>query len=68
MNAVAGRRFIWPEVLPTGDAVLYTAWRGSLDDAVVAVYVESTGESRRLVEQGTHPLLLQELTERTPNP
>ena len=46
----------WPEILPGGDAVLYTAWRGSLEQTAIAVFSETTGESRVLVEPGTHSL------------
>ena len=49
-------RYIWPETLPGDDAVLYTVWRGNLDQSAIAVFSETTGESRVLVETGTHPL------------
>jgi Tol biopolymer transport system component len=39
----------WPEVLPGGEAVLFTIWKTSLNDTQVAVFLRETGESRVLV-------------------
>ena len=43
--------FFWPQILPGGDAVLYTAWRGNIFVAGVEVYSLSTGERRALIER-----------------
>ncbi len=43
----------WPEVLPGRNAVLFTAWTGSIEEAIVAAIDLDTGERRDLVE-GTH--------------
>ena len=48
----AGHR--WLDVLPDGNAVLFTVWSGSLDDARIAVRSLETGEQRVLVD-GTNP-------------
>ena len=44
----------WPDVLPDGNAVLFTVWSTSLDDARIAVQSLDTGEQRMLVD-GTNP-------------
>jgi len=38
-----------PEALPSGEAVLFTAWKTTLNDAQVVVFSRETGESRILV-------------------
>jgi serine/threonine-protein kinase len=45
----------WPEILPGGQAVLYTTWPGVVADASIAVQSLETGERRILVEGGTNP-------------
>jgi len=42
-----------PEVLPGGDAVLFTAWRTTINDSRVAVLSRRTGEWRTLVTGGS---------------
>jgi len=49
-----GQGPLWPEILPGGKAVLYTAWRGGPDNASIAVQSLETGERRTLVEGGTY--------------
>ena len=44
----------WPGVSLDGRVLLYTSWRGSLDNAVVVAQSLETGE-RREVTQGTQP-------------
>jgi serine/threonine protein kinase/WD40 repeat protein len=45
----------WPEILPGGKAVLFTAWTGaSFDEARIYVLSLETGERRILVEGGTY--------------
>jgi len=43
----------WPEILPDRNVVLFTAWTGSIEEALVAAIDLDTGERRNLVE-GTH--------------
>jgi len=45
----------WPEILPGGKAVLYTALGGGPANAGIAVQSLETGERRILVEGGTRP-------------
>ena len=45
----------WPEVLPTGDAVLFTAWNGSDETSTIAVVSLKTGERKDLVPGGSSP-------------
>ncbi len=45
----------WPEVLPTGDAVLFTAWNGSDETSTIAVVSLETGERKDLVPGGSSP-------------
>ena len=51
----AGVSHRWPELLPGGDAVLYTLWRGRLDDSAIALLDLATGDSTVLVEGGSSP-------------
>jgi len=44
----------WPEVLPGGEAVLFTIWSTTLDDIRVAVLSRKTGEWQTLVTGGSH--------------
>ena len=44
----------WPDILPGGKAVLFTAWSGGIDNARIAVQSLETGERRNLVD-GTDP-------------
>jgi len=45
----------WPDILPGGRAVLFTAWTGStFDEARIGVLSLETGEQRILVEGGTY--------------
>jgi len=48
--------YLWPEVLPGGEAVLFTIQTGSatLGDARIAVRSLKTGEQRVLLEGGSH--------------
>ncbi len=43
----------WPELLPGGEAVLFTIWRTTLNDACVAVLSLETGQWRPLVIGGS---------------
>jgi serine/threonine-protein kinase len=45
----------WPEILPGGRAVLYTAWGGSMDRSSVDVYAFGSRQRTRLVEGATMP-------------
>jgi eukaryotic-like serine/threonine-protein kinase len=49
----------WPEVLPGGDAVLFTIGSdkspGNYDDAKIAIYDRKTGRTRILLEGGSMP-------------
>ncbi len=45
---------VHPQVLPSGDAVLFTIWRGALDRSEVGLLVLETGEHRALMA-GIHP-------------
>ncbi|MHC4432035.1 MAG: protein kinase domain-containing protein [Planctomycetota bacterium] len=44
----------WPEVLPGGEAVLFTIWKTSLNDVQVVALVRATGELRTLLIGGSH--------------
>jgi len=44
----------WPEVLPSGSAVLFTIWKTTLNDACVAVLSLKTGKYQKLVTGATH--------------
>jgi serine/threonine-protein kinase len=44
----------WPEVLPGGEAVLFTIWKTSLNDVQVAAFLRETGELRTLLIGGSH--------------
>ena len=43
----------WPQVLPGGRAVLFTAWTRDLDDAEIVLQRLDTGERRVIVRGGT---------------
>jgi serine/threonine protein kinase/Tol biopolymer transport system component len=47
----------WPEFLPSGEAVLFAAFRGggNWNNAQISVQSVATGERRDLVQGGTHP-------------
>ena len=45
----------WPEVLPNGKGVLFTAWSGSADGSRIAVVSLETGEITYLVPGGSNP-------------
>jgi serine/threonine-protein kinase len=44
----------WPEVLPGGDAVLFTKWNTTINDSEVALLSRKTGDWRTLVKGGTY--------------
>jgi len=44
----------WPEVLPGGEAVLFTIWKTTLNDAQVAVLTLKTGNIQILLNGATH--------------
>jgi serine/threonine protein kinase len=44
----------WPEVLPGGEAVLFTIWSTTLNDTSIAVLSRKTGEWRTLLIGGSH--------------
>jgi serine/threonine protein kinase len=44
----------WPEVLPGGEAVLFTIWKTTLNDAQVAVLTLKTGKIEILINGATH--------------
>ena len=46
---------LWPEVLPNGRAVLFTAWSGSDESSRIAAVSLETGEVTYLVPGGSHP-------------
>jgi len=49
------RAYLWPEVLPGGKTVLFTAWTGgSFDGAHIVAYRLDTREQRTVVEGGTY--------------
>jgi eukaryotic-like serine/threonine-protein kinase len=49
------RAYLWPEVLPGGKTVLFTAWTGgSFDGAHIVAYRLDTHEKRTLIEGGTY--------------
>ena len=45
----------WPEVLPNGNAVLFTAWSGSAEASRIAVVSLATGEVNYLFRGGSNP-------------
>ena len=48
-------RHSWPEVLPDGRGVLFTAWSGSDDTSQIVVLSLETGEQEVLISGGTSP-------------
>jgi len=44
----------WPEVLPGGEALLFTIWNSDLDDFNIAVLLLKTGEWQTLLVGGSH--------------
>ncbi|MHC4327374.1 MAG: protein kinase domain-containing protein [Planctomycetota bacterium] len=44
----------WPEVLPGGEAVLFTIWKTNLNDVQVVALLRETGELRTLLIGGSH--------------
>ncbi len=54
-NSEAGEyAHMWPEILPGGEAVLFTIWHTSINDSRVAVLSRKSGEQRCLVTGGTY--------------
>ena len=45
----------WPQALPDGETVLFTAWAGSEDDSRIAAVSMATGDVTYLDLHGTHP-------------
>ena len=45
----------WPEVLPNGAAVLFTAWSGSDETSRIAVVALDTGDITYLIQGGSNP-------------
>ena len=45
----------WPEILPSGRAVLFTILSGGIQSAQVAVFDLETGQHRVLIPSGTYP-------------
>jgi serine/threonine protein kinase/Tol biopolymer transport system component len=46
---------LWPQVLPSGSAVLFTVWTGSsFDNAQIAIARLPSGEPRMLINSGSH--------------
>jgi Tol biopolymer transport system component len=45
----------WPQLLPGGRAVLFTAWNRNLDDAQIIVQRLDTRERRIILQGGTNP-------------
>ena len=45
----------WPDVLPNGEAVLFTIFPGAVENAQLAVFSLATGESKVLVPGGSDP-------------
>jgi serine/threonine-protein kinase len=45
----------WPEILPNGKGVLFTAWSGSDESSRIAVVSLETREVTNLVSGGSHP-------------
>jgi serine/threonine-protein kinase len=49
------RAYLWPEVLPGGKAILFTAWTGgSFDGAHIVAFRLDTRERRTLIDGGTY--------------
>jgi serine/threonine-protein kinase len=44
---------MWPEILPGGEAVLFTVWHTSINDSRIAVLSLKSGEQRCVVTGGT---------------
>jgi serine/threonine-protein kinase len=53
MDGEVDHRF--PEILPGGNAVVFTIWTGSIEDAHIGVLSLKTGEVKRLLLEGTSP-------------
>lgn len=45
----------WPDILPGDEAVLFTIYKGSLDDVSIGVVKLKTGKVNQLLEMGTYP-------------
>lgn len=54
----ASERHFWPEVLPSGNAVVFAVLGPTGDAGQIAVIDLETGEQRVLVQPGTHPRYL----------
>jgi len=50
-----GGDHVWPEILPGGEAVLFTIFGGTVESAQIAVLSLTTGESKILIPGGSHP-------------
>ena len=48
----------WPHVLPNGRGVLFTVWRGSVENSHIAVLSLDSGEITRLIPGGSHPVFV----------
>ena len=44
----------WPELLPGGEALLFTIWRSDLDDFIIAILSLGTGDWKTLIVGGSH--------------
>ncbi|HKF44320.1 MAG TPA: protein kinase [Thermoanaerobaculia bacterium] len=50
------RAYLWPEILPDGNAILFNVWKGGrLDDSAIAVRSLGTGTQRILLTSGACP-------------
>ena len=50
------RSHLWPHLLPDGDSLLFTVWRGGgIDRCDIDVVSLESGERRRLLRGGSHP-------------
>ena len=46
---------LWPEVLPNGRGILFTAWSGVAESSRIAAVSLETGEISYLVSSGSNP-------------
>jgi serine/threonine-protein kinase len=47
----------WPEVLPDGKAVIFTAWNGTVERSRIVALAFATGQVSEIVRGGSHPHL-----------
>jgi len=52
-NDSASEALRWPQILPGGRAILYTAWNRNVEDARIMVRSLKTGEVKTLIQGGT---------------